>query len=91
MKISEINLRPCVFTLEGNALLGFAEQGIFDYDDDKQRENATKHRNGLFHTWGTILSPQTVEGKILSCGIVEDTQDGKIYCVNPEKIQFTTD
>lgn len=83
------NLRLCVFTLEGCDTLGYEKPGMFDYDNDEQRENATRQRTGLFHTWGTELRPQTEDGKILSCGIVEDTADGKIYRVNPENIQFT--
>lgn len=83
------NLRPCVFTLEGCDTLGYARQGLREYNNDEQRENATRQRTGLFHTWGTELRPQTEDGKILSCGVVEDTADGKIYRVNPENIQFT--
>lgn len=88
---SKENLRPCIFTLEGHDILGYEAPGMFDYNNDEQYEESTRLKNGLFHTWGTILSPKTEDGKILSCGIVEDTQDGKIYCINPEKIQFTND
>lgn len=83
------NLRPCVFTLEGCDLFGYAKPGIPDYDNAEQYEEATRQRKGMFHTWGTELHPKTEDGKILSCGIVEDTADKKIYCVNPENIQFT--
>ncbi len=88
---SKENLRHCIFTLEGYDILGYETPGMFDYKDSEQHEEATHQRIGLFHTWGTILSPKTEDGKILSCGIVEDTKDGKIYCINPEKIQFTND
>ncbi len=57
------NLRPCVFTLEGCDTLGYEKPGMFDYDNDEQRENAIRQRKGLFHTWGTELRPQTEDGK----------------------------
>lgn len=84
------DLRPCVFTLEGHNVLGFAHLSMGDYENDEQREEATRTRTGLFHGWGTTLHPKTEEGHALTCGIVEDVQDGKIYLVNPETIQFTT-
>lgn len=82
-------LRPCEFTLEGHDTLGFAKLGSSDYTNDAERAEATRNRKVFFHTWGTDLQPKTEEGKILSVGIVEDAEDGKVYMVYPENIQFT--
>lgn len=84
------NLRPCIFTLEGHNVLGFAHLGMLEYENDEKREEATRTRDGLFHGWGTTLHPKREEGHTLTCGIVEDVQDGKIYLVDPEVIQFST-
>lgn len=88
--IKKEDLRPCKFTLEGHNVLGFAHLSMFDYENDAQREEATRTRTGLFHCWGTTLHPKAEEGHVLTCGIVEDVQDGNIYLVDPEEIQFTT-
>lgn len=82
-------LRPCEFTLEGHDTLGHAKLGVSDYTNDAEREKATHKRKGFFHAWGTDLQPKTVEGNILSVGIVEDAANGKVYMVYPENIQFT--
>lgn len=83
------DLRPCVFTLEGHNVLGFAHPGMLEYENDEQREAATRKREGLFHCFGTELQPRTADGHAISCGIVEDRADGKVYRINPENIQFT--
>ena len=83
------DLRLCKFTLEGHNLLGHTQPGMFDYANDQEREEATRERIGRFHTWGFELQPRTVDGKMISCAIVEDIEDGKVYCINPENIKFT--
>lgn len=87
--IKKEDLRPCKFTLEGHNVLGYAKLAMREYENDADKEFAKKERIGLFHTWGFDLHPKTTDGKMISCGIVEDTADGKIYRVNPENIQFT--
>lgn len=87
--IKKEDLRPCTFTLEGHNLLGHAQPGMFDYANNQEREETTRERIGRFHTWGLELQPQTTDGNMISCGIVEDTANGKIYRVNPENIHFT--
>lgn len=82
-------LRPCEFTLEGHDMMGHVKPGMFDYDNDEERQKATRLRIGKFHCWETELQPQTAEGLVTSCGIVEDTADGQVYRVNPENIRFT--
>lgn len=83
------DLRPCVFTLEGHNVLGFARPSMLEYENEEQREEATRKRQGLFHCFGTELQPRTTEGHAISCGIVEDCADGTVYRVNPDNIQFT--
>lgn len=83
------NLRLCKFTLGGCDELGYAQLGAHDYANNQEREEATRKRTGRFHTWGFELQPRTVDGKMISCAIVEDIDDGQVYCINPENIQFT--
>ena len=86
--IKKEDLRLCEFTLEMYNEYGNAQLGAHDYDNDPEREEATQTRTGRFHTWGFELQPQTTDGNMISCGIVEDTANGKIYRVNPENIHF---
>ena len=73
-----------IFTLEGADLLNFEKPGIKDYSSDEERERAIKTRKGYFHEWGTTPNG----GNVLSCGIVQDCEDGQIYCVPPANIKF---
>lgn len=81
-------MRKVKFTLEGHDLLGYAKPGTFDYDNDNDYKEAMERREGLFHCWGFELHPRTENGFPVSCGIVENIADGKIYLVSPENIQF---
>lgn len=76
--------RKVIFTLEGADLLNFEKPGMHDYDSDEKREFATKQRIGYVHAWGLAPNGESV----LSCGIVEDSEDGQVYCVPPENIKF---
>ncbi len=76
--------RKVVFTLEGANMLNFKKPGMNDYDSEEERLNATKQRTGYVHGWG--LTPNG--DSVLSCGIVEDLEDGRVYCVPPENIKF---
>lgn len=87
--IKKEDLRLCEFTLEGCDELGYAQLGAHDYANDQEKDEATRKRTGLFHTWGFELQPRTADGKIISCAIVEDIDDGQVYCINPENVRFS--
>ena len=76
--------RKVIFTLEGADLLNFEKPGMHDYDSDEEQEFATRKRKGWFHEWATTRNG----GNDLKCGIVEDSEDGQVYCVPPENIKF---
>lgn len=76
--------KKVVFTLEGADMLNFEKPGMMDYSSDEEREKATKTRNGYFHKWGTTPNG----GNPITCGIVEDCEDGQTYCVPPTNIKF---
>lgn len=86
--INKEDLRLCEFTLEMYNEYGNAQLGAHDYDNDPEREEATQTRTGRFHTWGFASQPQMTDGKIIACAIVEDINDGKVYCINSENIRF---
>jgi len=73
-----------IFTLEGSNLKDFEKPGMMDYENDQEREFYTRKREGFFHSWGTTSNC----GNSLTCGIVEDCEDGQVYCVPPQNIQF---
>lgn len=79
--------RKCTFTLEGHDLLAYAKPGMFDYKNDSEREEDTKERNGMFHTWGYDIQQANNSYLPISCAIVED-EDGNVYKVNPENVKF---
>ncbi len=76
--------RKVKFTLEGANVLNYEKPGMFDYESEEECENAIKVREGVFHQFGTVPNGDN----ILSCAIVEDCSDGKVYCVPPQNIQF---
>lgn len=76
--------RKVVFTLEGADMLNFEKPGMHDYVSNEERELATKKRIGFFREWGTTQNG----GNNLKCGLVEDCEDGQVYCVPPENIKF---
>lgn len=76
--------RKVVFTLEGTSMQNFEKLGVHDYDSEEERVYATKQRIGYVHAWG--LTPNG--DNVLTCGIVEDLEDGQVYCVPPENIKF---
>ena len=75
--------RKVVFTLEGANMPNFEKPGMHDYDSDEEREIATKKRTGFVHKWG-VLNGEI----ILAYGIVEDCENGQVYCVPLENIKF---
>lgn len=77
------NLRKVKFTLEGQVDLG-----VFDYDNDQEREEITKERDGLFHAWGNEILTDNGRSIEQEVGIVEEVETGKIYHVIPKRIVF---
>lgn len=76
--------RKVIFTLEGANIKNFEKPGMMDYESDSEREFATKQRTGILQTWGTTPNGDNV----LTCGIVEDCEDGQVYCVPPSNIRY---
>ena len=77
------NLRKVKFTLEGQV-----DMGLSDYDNDEEREEITKERDGFFHAWGKEIIPDNDRSIEQEVGIVEEVETGKIYHVIPKRIVF---
>ena len=75
--------KKVTFTLEGSNMSNFEKLGIHDYDPDEEREKAMKKRTGFVHKWGVINGE-----RVLAYGIVEDCEDGQVYCIPLENIKF---
>lgn len=84
------NLRKIKFTLEGHGILGYEKPGFFDYDKEKEHDDAVKVRRGMFHAFGTDIHHVENQYLPISCAIVED-EDGKVYKINPENVTFIKD
>lgn len=81
------NLRKIKFTLEGHGILGYERLGLSDYPTEQQYKDATEQRKGFFHTFGFEFQKIGDNYTPISCAIVE-SEDGKVYKVNPENVTF---
>lgn len=77
------NLRKVKFTLEGQVDLG-----LYDYENDEEREEITKERDGLFHAWGNEILTDNGRSIEQEVGFVEEVETGKVYHVIPKRIVF---
>ena len=63
--------------------------GLGDYENDAEREEKTKERDGQFHAWGNECFWDE-EGKLVEqvIGVVEEIETGKVYHIIPKRITF---
>ncbi|GEM_PF-1438506 len=81
------NLRKVNFRLLTDPNLG-----LFDHSDDEDEErefnDQTKNRNGLFHCWGN--EPVKIDGQNFqqTFAIIEEVGNGIIFKIKPENVIF---